>query len=407
MSLTAIQAKEAKAREKDYKLSDEKGLFLLIKKTGRKYWRMKYRIGGKEKLLAIGVYPEVSLKEARELRDSARKQVTNGIDPSAHKQRQKIIRSEAAQNSFQAIGDEWFIVKMSNKSDSHKSRTRRMLDKELYPELGNRPINEILAPELLKLLRSIENRGVIDTAHRAKQTAGQIFQYAIQTGKADRNPANDLTGALRPKNKTHYAAITTPAEAGKLMLAIDAFNGTSIVKTALKLSALTFLRPGELRQLEWSEIIWDANRIEIPAHRMKMKQPHIVPLSRQARKLLEQIQALTGRGTYVFPSQRGASRPMSDNTVRVALRTIGYDNQTMTAHGFRAMARTLLDEVLDYRIEWIEQQLAHEVRDPNGRAYNRTKHLAQRTEMMQRWADYLDALKQQAASPNIVTVNFA
>lgn len=393
MPINASQAKNALPKNKDYKLTDEKGMFLLVKPTGRKYWRMQYRFSGKFKTLALGVYPEVSLKVARQKRDDARKLLSDNIDPIAHKLSEKQAVTEAASNHFEALGREWFAIKLTDKSESHRSRSLRMLEKELFPHLGHRPVAEITAPELLQVLRRIENRGVVDTAHRAKQTAGQVFQYAIATGRADRNPANDLAGALRPVSKTHYAAITKPAEVGKLMLAIDTFTGTYIVRAALKLSALFFLRPGELRQLEWEEVNWEGERIEVQAHKMKGRQPHVVPLCQQAQKLLRQLQSLTGRGKYIFPSQRRGGRPLSDNAVRVALRTMGYDNSTMTPHGFRAMARTLLDEELDYRIEWIEQQLAHEVKDLNGRAYNRTKHLKQRADMMQRWADYLDELK--------------
>ncbi|WP_252179703.1 site-specific integrase [Endozoicomonas sp. 4G] len=332
-------------------------------------------------------------KEAREKRDVARKQLSDNIDPGVYKAQQKIAATSAAENDFETIAMEWYNVQLSDKSESHKSRSLRMLRKELFPHIGRRPISDISPPELLMLLRRIENRGVVDTAHRAKQTAGQVFKYAIATGRTNRNPANDLTGALRPKNKTHYAAITTPKDVGKLMVAMDAFSGTYIVRSALKLSALFFLRPGELRHLEWDEVNWDEKRIEIKAEKMKTRQPHIVPVSSQAEKTLLQLHSLTGRGHYIFPSQRGNSRPLSENSVRVALRTMGYDNNTMTPHGFRAMARTLLDEELSYRIEWIEQQLAHEVKDVNGRAYNRTKHLKQRVEMMQKWADYLDMLK--------------
>lgn len=393
MPTNASQVKNAQPKDRDYKIADEKGMYLLVKSNGRKYWRMQYRFAGKFKTLSFGVYPEVSLKEAREKRDSARKLLAEKIDPSAHRQQQKHALAEAGENNFEYIGREWYETKLAGKSHSHRSRSLRMLEKELFPHIGHRPISDITPPELLAILRRIEDRGVVDTAHRAKQTAGQVFKFAVATGRTEHNPANDLTGALRPKNKTHYAAITTPKDVAQLLLAIDVFSGTYIIRSALKLSALFFLRPGELRQLEWTEVKWEEHRIEIPDHKMKSRQPHIVPLSKQAEKTLRQLQSLTGQGQYIFPSQRGGSRPISENSVRIALRTMGYDNKTMTPHGFRAMARTLLDEELDYRIEWIEQQLAHEVKDVNGRAYNRTKHLKQRTDMMQHWADYLDELK--------------
>ena len=406
MKLTDVAARKAKPQNNDYKMSDAGGLHLLIRKNGSKLWRYRYRFAGKERTLAIGAYPLISLKEARNKRDDARRMIDEGRDPSLEKQIKKQLHLTKYKNNFEAVGREWFEVRLSGKSESHQSRSLRMLEKELFPYLGIRPIADITAPELLIILRRIEKRGVVDTAHRAKQTAGQVFQYAIQTGRMNRNPATDLTGALRPKETTHYPALTTPKDVGKLMLAMDAYTGSTVVRAALKLSPLFFLRPGELRQLEWSFINWEENRIDVPASLMKMKDAHIVPLSRQARKILEQLHGYTGNGKYLFPSQRGQSRPLSENGVRTALRTIGYDNQTMVPHGFRAMARTLLDEVLEYRIEWIEQQLAHTVKDANGRAYNRTKHLAQRTEMMQRWADYLDELKQAAVDENVVIAKF-
>lgn len=393
MPLSATAVKQAKPKEKDYKLSDEKGLFLLIKRNGSKYWRQKYRYGGKEKLLALGVYPDVSLKDARDRRDDARKLLSNDIDPSDIKRAKKISGGETAANSFEVVAKEWFETRMRDKSKSHQDRTWRALEKDLFPSLRNRAVASITAPDLLAALRKIERRGAIETAHRAKQVAGQIFRFAIVTGRAERDPSQDLTGALKSPVEKHHAAITSPADAGKLMLAIDAFQGTATVKAALQLSPLLFCRPGELRHMEWAEINWEEKRWEIPAEKMKMKQPHIVPLSKQALTILEEHQRLSGRGRYVFPSARGASRPLSENGVRTALRTMGYDNDTMTPHGFRAMARTLLDEVLGYRVDWIEQQLAHAVKDALGRAYNRTTHLKDRRNMMQGWADYLETLK--------------
>jgi integrase len=406
MPLTAIQVKQAGPKEKPYKLADGGGLHLLVKPAGGKYWRYKYRFAGKEKTLALGVYPEISLKEAREKHLAARKTLNQGIDPSAQRKVEKLTRHLAAAESFEAVGREWFNRIMPDKSKSYRDRTGRILDKDLYPSLGNRPIASITAPELLAALRRIEGRGANDIAHRAKQTAGQVFRYAVATGRAERDPSGDLKGALKPRRKKHYAAVTEPTEVGRLLLAMEGFQGTAVVKTALLLSPLLFQRPGEIRAMEWSEINWGTHQWEIPAEKMKMGQPHIVPLSTQAVTLLEQLQPLTGRGRYVFPSARGASRCLSENGVRTALRTIGYDNETMTPHGFRAMARTILDEVLSFRVDWIEHQLAHAVRDANGRAYNRTSHLEGRTKMMQGWADYLDNLKAQAKTGNVFTAKF-
>jgi integrase len=407
MKLTAAAVKAAETRGKEYKLADGRGLHLLVKPNGGKYWRMKYRYGGKEKQLALGVYPEISLAKAREKCQAARTQLDSGIDPSVARRLDKITQQTEGENTFRRVGMEWYETQMGGKSDSYRDRTRRLLENDLYPALGRRPINQIEPPELLMALRKVEKRGAVDMAHRAKQTAGQVFRFGVATGRCARDPSGDLRGALTPKNKKHYAAITDPAGAGRLMLAIDSFEGTPAVKTALQLSPLLFQRPGEIRTMEWAAINWDAKQWEIPAEKMKMGSDHIVPLSKQALALLREIECHTAhRGKYVFPSQRGASRPLSDNGVRVALRTMGFDNETMTAHGFRAMARTMLDEVLHYRVDWIEHQLAHQVRDANGRAYNRTAHLPERHKMMQGWADYLDNLKKQAKTGNVITASF-
>lgn len=404
MPLTDRQVQTAKSADKDRKISDEKGMYLLVTKAGTKSFRLKYRYLGKEKKLILGTYPEVSLKKARQLRDTARQLLADGIDPSAQKKAERASAKALSQNSFEIISREWFDTKQSDKTEGHQRRVLRALEKDLFPTLGNLPLNEITAPVLLQTLRRIESRAAIETAHRVKQIAGQVFRYAIATGRAERDPTPDLKGALSNPKKRHFAAITEPKEAGRLMVAIDDFNGTHTVKAALKLSALFFCRPGELRHLTWDNINAEENRVELVAE--KTQQQHIIPLSHQAREILDQLYPITGSGPYIFPSARGRSRCMSENAVRVALRSMGYDNETMTPHGFRAMARTLLDEALNYRVEWIEQQLAHAVKDANGRAYNRTKHLEQRSEMMQSWADYLDRLKAQALSGNVITANF-
>ncbi|MEQ9464125.1 MAG: integrase arm-type DNA-binding domain-containing protein [Haliea sp.] len=404
--LTATEVRQAKPGSKPRKLADGGGLFLLVQPNGGKCWRYKYRFAGKEKLLALGTYPDVSLAEARKQHQEARKKVSQGIDPSEARKVEKLTRHQAAVDSFEAVAREWFHTKMYDRSSSHQDRTMRALEKDLFPHIGNRPIATITAPELLATLRRIESRGAVETAHRAKQTTGQVFRYAIATGRAERDPSGDLKGALANPKKKHLAAITDPAEVGRLMVSIESFQGTPAVKAALRLSALLFQRPGEIRGMEWSEINWGAERWELSADKMKMKQPHIVPLCRQALELLRELHRLTGRGRYVFPSARGGSRQLSENGVRTALRTMGYDNETMTPHGFRAMARTLLDEGLGYRVDWIEHQLAHAVRDANGRAYNRTSHLEGRAAMMQGWADYLDTLKVQSQSGNVVVGQF-
>jgi integrase len=404
MPLTDRQVKAAKPQEKKYKLADEKGLYLEVRPNGSRYWRMKYRFHGKEKLAAFGVYPDVSLAAARELRDSARQQLTQGIDPSAAKKAQKQAGRTAAENSFELIAREWFSVRMSDKSEGHQARTMRALEKHLFGSIGNRPISEISALDLLPVLRKIEDKGHVETAHRVKQVAGQVFRYGIVTGRCERDPSADLKDALKPAKKSHFAAITDPKELGRLLVSIDEYPGTPAVIAALKCSALWFCRPGELRHVRWDQINWEEKRIEITAE--KTFQQHIIPLAKQSIEILENLQPITGRSEYIFPSARGASRPMSDGAVRIALRGMGYDRETHTAHGFRATARTLLDEVLNYRVEWIEQQLAHEVKDANGRSYNRTRHLEQRRKMMQHWADYLDQLRTAASTSNVVTAKF-
>ena len=404
--LTAIQIKNASPKEKDYKLFDGGGLFLLVRKDGSKYWRQKYRFGGKEKQLAIGVYPDVQLKEARERHDNAKRQLRDNIDPSAAKQAQKRAQAESSANSFEAIGIEWYQKTQHEWSDNHKTKVEWMLTKNLYPWIGNRPILEITAPELLKTLRRIESRGALETAKRTKQVAGKVFRYAIATGRAERDPSQDLKDALAKPVKKHLAAVTDPKKVGTLLLALDGYEGTLPVKTALKLAPLLFVRPGELRHAEWSEIDLEAAEWVIPAHKMKTKAEHLVPLCKQAIEALLELHPLTGRSQYVFPSARSPRRPMSNNSVLAAMRRMGIDKDEMSGHGFRAMARTILDEKLKFRPDIIEHQLAHAVKDPNGRAYNRTSFIEERTEMMQRWADYLDSLREQARHGNVIAGNF-
>lgn len=391
--LTATAVKKAKPRDKQYKLTDSRGMYLLVLPSGGKYWRYDYTYNNKRKTLALGVYPDVSLADARKDHQAAREAVASHQDPNDLKKRKKLGRDIEKSNSFEAIGREWFKNKMEDKSDSHKERSLRILEKDLYPSIGHHPIKKITVPEILGALRKIEARGSIDIAHRAKQLSGQIFRYAIASGRAEADPGRDIGDALKTHKKKHYAAITDPLALGELLIAIDGFTGTPAVRSALQLSALLFQRPGEIRHMEWVEINWNDEQWEIPAEKMKMKHSHIVPLSSQSVAVLRYMESLKGSSKFVFQSARGASRPLSENGVRTALRAMGYDNQTMTPHGFRATARTILDEQLNYRPDFIEHQLAHAVKDPNGRAYNRTKYLPQRKEMMQKWADYLDELK--------------
>ena len=397
--LTATQVKQAKPKSKQYKLADGGSLYLLVKTNGHKYWRYDYAFGGKRKTLSIGTYPALSLRDTRLKHQEAIEKIREGIDPSEQKQAAKLTRHLAAEDSFKAISLEWFETKMRDKSESHQKRTMAALENDLFPKLGIKPISQISSPELLATLKKIEARGAIETAKRARQTTGQIFRYAIATGRAINNPSEPLKDALKTPKKKHHPTIIEPEEIGKLMVMIDNYTGTPIVKAALQLSPLLFQRPGEIRHMEWNEINWEDKRWEIPAEKMKMRQPHIVPISEQALGILVELKLLTEhRGKYVFPSQKGASRCLSDNSVRGALRTLGYSNERIVPHGFRAMARTLLDEVLGYRVEWIEAQLAHAVKDANGRAYNRTSYLKDRTAMMQAWADYLTRLKEASTS---------
>lgn len=391
--LTDTTIKQAKPRDKAYPLSDGRSMYLEVMPTGAKYWRMKYHYNRKENTLSIGVYPSVTLKKAREVAEAARAQLAAGIDPNAKKKQDKLARITSAGNSFDMVAQEWFDKHIAQLSDSHKTRTKGILKNNLSKYLGSRPISEITPQELLAALRKTEARGIHETAKRALQTAGQIFRYAVATSKAERDIAFDLKGALTPPKRKHFAAITDPAELSKLLVSIDGYVGTPEVKAALLLSALLFQRPGEIRYMEWNEINWKEERWEIPAEKMKMKQPHIVPLCQQSLNILHQLQPLTGHRKYVFPSAKGGNRPLSDNGVRAALRTMGYTKEQHTPHGFRATARTILDEILGYPPHLIEHQIAHAVKDTNGRAYNRTKHLLERKKMMQGWADYLDGLR--------------
>jgi len=393
MPLTDVAIRRAVPRSKPYKLFDSAGLFLLVNPAGGKWWRFKYRFAGKEKLLSLGTYPEVALTDARKRRDAERKKLAERIDPAVDRKAEKAGWLEGQANSFQVIATEWIGQKQVSWAESNLFKTTRRLEIDVYPWLGKRPIAQITPPELLSVLRRTESRGAIDTAHRVLQTCGQIFRYAVATGRTDRNPAADLRDALQTAKGGHFAAVTEPKAVGALLRSLDGYRGSVVIRCALRLAPLVFLRPGELRKAEWTEIDFDNAQWEIPAERMKMKQPHIVPLSRQAVETLKELHPLTGRGNYLFPSPRSKHRPMSDNAVLSAMRAMGIGKEEMSGHGFRAMARTILDEVLHVRPDYIEHQLAHAVRDPNGRAYNRTAHLPQRRAMMQEWADYLDRLR--------------
>ena len=393
MPLTDTAVKNAKPAVKPTKLYDERGLFLIVTPSGGKWWRFRYRFDDKEKLLSLGVYPDIGLKDARQRRDDARKLLANSIDPGENRKAVKATKTERAANSFEVIAREWFSKKSQGWAASNADKIIKRLENDAFPWLGARPITEITPPELLKVLRRIEERGAVESAHRLRNYCSSIFRYAIATGRAERDASADLRGALPPSVTQHRAAITDPKAIGELLRAIDGYQGSFVTKCALRLAPLVFVRPGELRKAEWTEIDLDKAEWNIPAERMKMRGPHLVPLSTQAIEILRELHALTGGGRYVFPGARTNGRPMSDNAVLAALRRMGYAKDEMSGHGFRAMARTILDEVLGVRPDFIEHQLAHAVRDPNGRAYNRTAHLAERRKMMQLWSDYLDKLK--------------
>lgn len=397
--ITDIQAKNAKPKEKDYKLSDGQGLYLLVNIKGGKLWRLDYSFDGKRKTLSLGAYPAVSLADARQRRDDAKKLLANGVDPSDIKKSQKVekqVQAEQDANTFEKVARDWFAKNEPAWSQSHCNTIMRRLVRDIFPVIGNRPISEIKRSEIVALLKSIDAKGITETADRIKIYCGQIFRYALNNDWIENNPATDLKDIISKRVEKNHAAITDPKEAAALLRAIDAYKGTFPVKCALQLAPMFFVRPGELQKAEWSEFDLETAEWNIPANRMKTKQSHLVPLSLQAVAILKELYQLTGAGKYVFPSLRSNKRPMSNIAMLAALRRMGFSSEEMTTHGFRAMARTILDEVLQVRPDFIEHQLAHAVKDPNGRAYNRTAHLQERKKMMQLWADYLDGLKQGA-----------
>lgn len=398
------------------KLSDGGGLVLDIRPTGSAWWRFRYWIDSRENMLSLGVYPEVSLADARTRRDGARRQIAAGVDPGQARKAERAARAEqetvaaleaagaAPPGSFEAVARDWLAsVHEAKVSDAHAARTRIRFEQDAFPWIGRRPIGDIEAPELLGVLRRVVARGAIETAHRLKDACGQVFRYGIATGACKRNPAADLRDALPPVPTRHLAAVVEPAKAAELLRAMNEYVGHPITRSALALSALLFLRPGELRQLEWAWVDLDESLITLPSALMKRRKdqkangaPHLVPLAPQAVAILRELHPLTGPNGYVFPSLQTKDRPMSENTINVALRRMGFDANTATAHGFRAMARTMAAERLGVAPEVIEAQLAHAVGDALGRAYNRTQYLDQRRELMHRWADYLDQLRRGA-----------
>jgi integrase len=394
MALTDTFVKNTKHTGKPSgdKHADGGGMYLLVK-AGSKYWRLDYRFLGKRKTLALGVYPAVSLAKARKRRDTVREQLADGIDPGIAKREDRLAMATAAAHTFEAVARAWLARTAANRAATTQAKVATWLAKDVFPHIGRLPISTIGPRDVLATVRKMETRGAIDSARRVKQIVGQVFRYAVADGTAERDVTADLRGALSAVPAGHFAAITEPKQVGDLMRSIFDYAGHPCTVAALKLSPLVFVRPGELRTAEWAEIDLDAAEWRIPGSKMKMKTDHIVPLARQAVEILRGIHPITGHGQYVFPSMRTGERPMSENTINAALRGMGYPKEVHSAHGFRATARTIMDEVLNERVDLIEHQLAHAVKDTNGRAYNRTAHLPARRDMMQRWADYLDKLR--------------
>jgi integrase len=394
MPLTDTAIRKAKPTDKTQRFFDGGGMYLEMPPTGGKLWRLKYRYAGKEKRLALGSYPEVSLAKAREKRDDARKLLAGGVDPSEHRKATKSIKAGLAANSFEVIAREWHAKVSTSQAETTQKKRLRFLETDVFPYIGNRPIAELVAPDLLAVIHRIENRGAMDIARRVHNICGRVFRYAVGKGLTARDPSRDieLKDILPPENVTHHASVTDPKAAAELLRAIDGFSGSLTTRCALRLAPLVFVRPGELRHAEWTEFDFDKAEWRLPAGKMKMKEQHIVPLSHQAISILREIYPLTGSGRYVFPSIRTNKVPMSENTINAALRRMGYTKEEMTGHGFRSMASTLLHE-LGLPHAMIERQLAHGERNKVSAAYNYAEYLPERKKMMQQWADYLDKLK--------------
>lgn len=398
LPLSDLQIRQAKPKEKPYKLFDGGGLFLEVSTSGGKLWRFKYRFGGLEKKLSLGAFPAVSLADARQKRDNVKIMMAKGIDPTAARKIEKITQS--GEGTFEAVAREWHSKHSPRWAPSHAVKILRRLELEVFPWLGVRPVGEITAPELLMVLRRVEERGHIETAKRTLQNCGQVFRYAVATGRAARDPSGDLRGAIPPPSSKHMAAITDPEQVGELLRAIQEYKGAFTTNCALRLAPLVFLRPGELRKAEWSEFDLERAEWRIPIERMKRRRVeketrkgelHIVPLSMQAVAILQNLYPFTGRGKYLFPGLRSKDRPMSDATLTNALRRMGYTGEEMTVHGFRHMASTLLHEE-GFPSHLIEKQLSHGDRNRIRAVYNHAEYLPERRKMMQAWADYLDQL---------------
>ncbi len=392
MKLTDLFLRNLKPTGKVQKYADGGSLYILVSPTGGKLWRLAYRFGGKQKTLAFGPYPLISLREAREKRDEAKKLLLQGIDPGTHKKAVKAAVIADTRNSFEIVAREWHDKQKDTWVKNHGDKILARFVNDIFPAIGSKPVHTVTAPELLDALRRIESRGAIETAHRTLQNCGQVFRYAIATGRAERDPAADLRDALSPVKSSNFATITDPKTIGQLLRDIDAYHGNYIVRAALRIAPYVFVRPTELRRAEWPEINFKEAEWRIPAARMKMREMHIVPLARQVVEILQDLYQYSGSGRYIFSSLRAKSAPLSDVTLLAALRRMGYDKNEMTVHGFRAMASTLLNEQ-GYNRDWIERQLAHGERNTIRAAYNYAQHLPERRKMMQEWADYLDNLR--------------
>jgi integrase len=403
MALNTLSIKGAKPKDKKYRLPDSNGLYLEVTPSGGKLWRMKYRFAGKEKLLSFGRFPDISLKDARQFKDEAKKLLANDIDPGEAKKALKQKQLDSVKNNFEAVACEWISKNKNKWSASNTTRVTARLERLVIPYIGKKGISTISAPDLLSVIQRIEQTGTIYTAHKVLQNCGQVFRYAMATARTNTDPTTALKGALPPVKSSHHASITDPKKIGPLLRAIDGYDGNYTTQCALKLAPLVIVRPGELRHAEWREIDFNATEWRIPAKKMKMKAVHIVPLSKQAITILEELHAVTGTGRYIFPSVRSTSRPMSENTINAGLRRMGYTKEEMTGHGFRSMASTLLNEQ-GWHWDAIERQLAHAERNSIRAAYNYAEHMPERIRMMQHWADYLDGL---AKGANVINFNRA
>lgn len=395
MALSAMAVRNAKGRERPYKVSDSRGLYLFVQPSGARYWRLAYRYDGKQRTMALGVYPDVGLADARAKRDAVRQLLASGEDPVAVAIEKKLSARLAAATTFRAVAEEWLEKCERDQLTEVTLYKKRWLLNFAYPKLGNRPVNQISAHEVFLVLRSVEQKGFHETARRLRSACGQVLRYAVATGRADRDVCADLRGALVTPKVKHLAAIVDPKEAGDLLSAIEGFDGYRVTHAALRLSPHLFVRPGELRHAEWSEFDFEQNVWNIPAEKMKMRRPHTVPLSRQALEIIEDIKPVTGKRSYLFPCMGKRDRPMCENTINLAIQRIGFAGR-MTAHGFRAMASTLLNETGKWNPDAIERQLGHVDANTVRRIYARGTYWEERVRMMQFWSDYIDELRSAA-----------